>query len=176
MFDLDAFLDECVAAGRENEPQRAVKELLTRTVADPARLADALPPERAQLTLLHRSDELTIAKVVWGPGQRILPHDHLVWATIGLYTGGEDNAFYRDVDGELESSGGRELRPRDVCLLGREAIHAVTNPTKELAAAIHVYGGDLLAQGRSEWDPETLERRPYDHDAVLAAFEAANEN
>ena len=62
------------------------------------------------------------------------PHDHRMWAAIGLYTGGEDNTFFRRDGQSLVESGGKELRPRDVCLLGADAVHAVTNSTREFEA------------------------------------------
>jgi predicted metal-dependent enzyme (double-stranded beta helix superfamily) len=30
----------------------------------------------------------------------IMPHDHRMWAVIGVYTGREDNIFWRRVAGE----------------------------------------------------------------------------
>ena len=83
-----------------------------------------------------------------------------MWAAIGIYTGGEDNAFYRRADGGLVASGGKELRVGDTCVLGDDTIHAVTNPTAEHAGAIHVYGGDLLGTPRSEWDPTPTRSAP----------------
>ena len=174
MFDLDTFLADCLAASTADQPRLAVKEILDRAVSDPAGVAAALPPERAEIQGLHVSDELTVLKVVWGPGQRIRPHDHRTWATIGLYSGGEDNTFYRRAEGGLTESGGRDLRPKDVCLLGDDTIHAVHNPTRELAGAIHIYGGDFFAIERSEFDPATLEERPYDVEATLRDFAEAN--
>jgi predicted metal-dependent enzyme (double-stranded beta helix superfamily) len=174
MFDLDTFLSDCVAASGADQPRLAVKEVLDRAVSDPGAVAEALPPDRAQLTKLHVSDDLTVLKVVWAPGQVINPHDHLTWATIGIYSGGEDNSFYRRADGGLGESGGRELRPKDVCLLGDDTIHAVHNPTTEFAGAIHIYGGNFFEIERSMWDRETQEERPYDVSATLADFEAAN--
>ena len=44
--------------------------------------------------------------VVWAPGMRIRPHDHLMWAAIGLYAGQEDNTFYRRADGHMVPAGG----------------------------------------------------------------------
>jgi predicted metal-dependent enzyme (double-stranded beta helix superfamily) len=173
MFDLDAFIDECEAANRESEPRRAIKEVLSRAVADPS-LADALPPTRAELVRLHVSDELTILKVVWAPGMSIPPHDHRMWASIGVYTGGEDNAFFRRDGASLVESGGRSLAPGDVCLLGDDVVHAVTNPTTQHAGAIHVYGGDFFTVPRSEWQGTPYTERPYDPDRTLALFEAAN--
>ena len=174
MFDVDAFVSDCLAANAADQPRLAVKEVLDRAVSDPAAVAAALPPDRAQLTTLHADDDLTILQVVWGPGQRIKPHDHLTWATIGIYSGGEDNSFYRRAEGTLAESGGRELRPRDVCLLGDDTIHAVHNPTGEFAGAIHIYGGNFFEIERSEFDPETFEERPYDVTSTLRDFEAAN--
>ena len=174
MFDVDTFLSDCLAANTADQPRLAVKEVLDRAVSDPAAVAAALPPDRAQLTQLYVSDDLTVLQVVWGPGQRIRPHDHRTWATIGIYTGGEDNSFYRRADGTLAQTGGKELRPKDVCLLGDDTIHAVHNPTGEFAGAIHIYGGNFFEIERSEFDPETFEERPYDNTTTMQGFEAAN--
>ena len=54
----------------------------------------ALRPERSGFFLLHHDDDLTILHVVWAPRMAIYPHDHRMWAVIGMYTGQEDNAFY----------------------------------------------------------------------------------
>ena len=47
--------------------------------------------------------------VIWGPGMTIMPHDHRMWAVIGVYTGREDNIFWRrlpaDADREIEAAG-----------------------------------------------------------------------
>jgi predicted metal-dependent enzyme (double-stranded beta helix superfamily) len=176
MFDIDRFIDDCLAARQEAEPRLAVKELLARTVADPSSVAAALPPERAEIQRLHVSPELTVLKVVWTPGMSFRPHDHRMWAAIGIYAGGEDNTLYRRAgDGSgLVESGGRELRTGDTFLLGDDTIHAVTNPTAQHAGAIHVYGGDLLATPRSEWDPDTHDELPYDVEAALQYFEDQN--
>jgi predicted metal-dependent enzyme (double-stranded beta helix superfamily) len=174
MFDRDAFVAECRAALAESEPRRAIKEIVEREVSAPGRLAAALPPERAGITPLHVSPELTVLQVVWGPGMTLGPHDHRMWATIGIYTGGEDNAFYRRAGTTITPSGGKELRVGDVCLLGDDTVHAVTNPTAEHTGAIHIYGGDFFATPRSEWRGEDLQEEPFDIDRVLEVFEASN--
>jgi predicted metal-dependent enzyme (double-stranded beta helix superfamily) len=174
MFDVEEFTDEVVRARSESEPRTAVKEVLERALADPSSIAEALPPERAELVRLHVSPTLTILKVVWTPGMTFPPHDHQMWAAIGIYTGGEDNSFYRRAERGLEPSGGRELRVGDTLLLGDDTVHAVTNPTPMLAGAIHIYGGDLFAAERSEWDPATHERRRYDVNGAIAYFEEQN--
>src|SRR6476619_5103570 len=95
MFDLDTFVDDCINARHEEDPRRAIKEVLARAVSRPGDVASALPPERAELVRLHVSPELTILKVVWAPGMTLEAHDHRMWAAIGIYSGGEDNSFYR---------------------------------------------------------------------------------
>jgi predicted metal-dependent enzyme (double-stranded beta helix superfamily) len=174
MFDLDTFLADCVAANGEPEPRLAVKEVLSRVVSDEVGLTEALPPTEAGIVPLHRSADLTVINVVWTPGMRLGPHDHQMWAAIGIFTGGEDNEFFRR-DGEfLVESGGRSLRPGDVCLLGDDAVHAVTNPTNRFAGAIHVYGGDFFSTPRSEWRGSPPREEPYDVDRTLSYFATAN--
>jgi predicted metal-dependent enzyme (double-stranded beta helix superfamily) len=144
-------------------------------VREPRAVLAALPAERAVVTPVHRADDLTILHVVWAPGMRIRPHDHLMWAAIGLYAGQEDNEFFRRQAGRMVPAGGAEVREGDVLLLGGDAVHAVTNPLRSFTAAIHVYGGDLPGcQGRIEWDEATQTEVPYDFAAAERYFEAAN--
>jgi predicted metal-dependent enzyme (double-stranded beta helix superfamily) len=141
-------------------------------------VAEALRPDTAGFTLLHHSDTLTVLHVVWAPGMEIFPHDHRMWAAIGIYTGREDNAFYRrSGPGErtLTASGGKRLDQGDTVVLGGETIHSVTNPSARVTGALHVYGGDFVNQPRSQWGPGVLEERPYAIDEARAQFARANE-
>jgi predicted metal-dependent enzyme (double-stranded beta helix superfamily) len=174
VFDTDRFVADCVEAVGDREPRLAVKEVLQAAVADPAAVAAALPPDRAEIVRIHASPELTILKVVWAPGMSFGPHDHRMWAAIGIYSGGEDNSFFRRAGDTLTPSGGKQLRERDVALLGDDTVHAVTNPTDRFAGAIHIYGGDFFATARSEWRGDPYREQPYDVDYVLAYFEQAN--
>ena len=173
MFDLQGFIADCHAAIAEPEARLAVKQVLDRAVADPT-LPEALPPARAEIVKLHVDEDLTILKVVWTPGMSVAPHDHRMWAAIGVYTGAEDNEFFRRGHSTLVASGARMLRPGDVCLLGDDVIHGVTNPSSQHAGAIHVYGGDLFATPRSEWRGDPLTEEPNDPARTIALFEAAN--
>ena len=174
MFDVDTFIDDCIRANAEDQPQLAVRDVLRGALERPTAMAETLRPERAGITRMHVSPELTVLHVVWAPGMHLGPHDHHMWAAIGLYSGGEDNAFYRR-DGEtLAASGGKELRPRDIAVLGHDVIHAVTNPTREFTGSIHIYGGDFFATPRSEWRGEPYREQPYDVEGVLRTFEEAN--
>jgi len=108
----------------------------------------------------------------------IMPHNHLMWAVIGVYTGREDNIFWRRMPeaagGRIEAAGAKSLGERDAEPLGRDIIHSVTNPVSRLTGAIHVYGGDFFAVSRSEWDPETLREGRYDLEKNMRLFEEAN--
>ncbi len=174
MFDVDELIAACVAANQERDRHRAIREVLDRTVADGDAVADALQPREAGITLLHHTPELTVLNIVWAPGMRIFPHDHRMWACIGIYGGQEDNTFYRRSPDGVVPSGGTELQERDVALLGDDTIHAVHNPRNRFTGAIHIYGGDFFTQERSEFDPETFAERPYDPERTMALFEAAN--
>ena len=178
MFDVDQFIADCRAAVRADSTHKSVREVVARAVAEPSAVVAGLgEPKRAEIRKLHCSEELTILNVIWGPGMTIMPHNHLMWAVIGIYTGREDNIFWRripEVAGKIEAAGAKSLGPGDAEPLGRNIIHTVTNPLSRLTGAIHVYGGDFYAASRSEWDPETLVERPYDMQKSLALFERSN--
>ena len=100
MFDLDHFIEDCRDAVRQDSSHKAAREVLARANSDPAAILAALgEPTRAGVTPLYKSDNLTIINVVWGRRMTIMPHDHRMWAVIGVYTGREDNIFWRRVPG-----------------------------------------------------------------------------
>lgn len=171
MFDVDDFVARCIEALTETEPRRAIKEVLARAVADASSVSEALPAEHGELRPLYVSDALSVIKVVWAPGMRFRPHNHLMWAAIGLYGGQEDNIFYRRTREGLVAAACRQLHMGDVALLGDDTIHAVVNPRRSFTGAIHVYGGNITTQlGRSEWDDDTGDEVPYDFTRTQAYF------
>lgn len=175
MFDLDRFVAECRVALGEPAPELAVKSVVERAVSEPSHVEAALgAPRRGEIVTLHHSPELTVLNVLWAPGMAIYPHDHRMWAVIGLYGGREDNTFYRRTAGGLVASGGKQLASSDTTVLGKNVIHAVANPSRRVTGAIHVYGGDFFGTPRSEWDPETLKERPYDVERARRTFAEAN--
>jgi predicted metal-dependent enzyme (double-stranded beta helix superfamily) len=172
---LDDVISRCQAAVGEHTPALAVRDVLDELVADPAALDRAVGSvERGGITPLHNADDLTILRVAWTPGMSLYPHDHLMWAVIGMYGGQEDNAFYRRAPGGLAPTGGREVPAGEVLVLGDDVIHSVANTRREYAVALHVYGGDFFAAGRSEWDPATFEERPRDLERTRRLFDEAD--
>jgi predicted metal-dependent enzyme (double-stranded beta helix superfamily) len=176
MFDVERLVAECRAGLRESAPEVAVRDVVQRAMARPGDVERALgTPTMGQVTALHHSPQLTVLNVIWTPGMAIYPHDHRMWAVIGLYGGREDNVFYRRTAQGLEAAGGKHIETSGVALLGASIIHAVTNPLRRFTGAIHVYGGDFFGVPRSEWDPLTLEERPYDVAHARQAFQDAND-
>ncbi len=175
MFDLEGLVSDLASCLQEGDTRRAAKELLERALVAPGAVADALAPTRGGITLLHQSADLTVINVAWAPGMQIMPHDHRMWAIIGIYAGTEDNSFYRrDAKRGLVGTTGRRIDTGEVCVLGTDTIHAVANPTARLTGAIHIYGGDFINEPRSQWGPGELIERPFNMTDVDRQFHDAN--
>jgi len=180
MFDLDRFIADCRAAVAEDASHKAVREIVERAVAEPQSVLKGLgEPRLGHIDTLYHGDDLTILNVVWAPLMTVTPHEHRMWAVIGVYTGAEDNMFWRRLGDEpgrsrVEAAGARSLRVGDAEPLGRDIVHSVTNPIPRLSAAIHVYGGDFFAVQRSEWDPESLTEQAYDMERIKRRFTEGN--
>lgn len=175
MFSTEQLISDCQAALAESDAQAAVNEIVKRAVREPGQIIHALgEPRLAGIETLYRGPDLTVLNVLWGPGMNLHPHDHCMWAVIGVYGGREDNTFYRRSDQGLTRHGVKVLEDRNTIALGETVIHSVANPLQEITAAIHVYPGDFFDTPRSEWDPETFEEHPYDIEHTLQVFEASN--
>ena len=175
MFDLDMFISDCRDAVESDPTHKSAQEVVRRALSDPSRVLDALgAPTEPGITPLHQSKELTILNLAWKPSTTIPPHNHEMWAVIGILGGREDNIFWRRIkdhpDGVIEAAGARALSTGDVCPMGPDIIHSVTNPIPRLTAALHVYGGDFFEAERSEWEPEGLKEQRLDIDIVRARF------
>lgn len=179
MFDPQRFVEECIAARAADPSHKAVREVVARAVSDPAAVLKGLgEPKRAEVITLYRSPELTVLNLVWAPRMTLFPHNHNMWAVIGIYTGREDNVFWRRVQGaqggKVEAAGAKALAAKDAVPLGPDIIHSVTNPIARLTGALHVYGGDFFGVARSEWDPETLIEGRYDAERAMRYFDEMN--
>ena len=176
-FDIERFIDDVKRANAGTDSQRAVQEVLDRAVSDPrAVLAGLGEPRKVGVQSIYRSADLTILNVIWAPLMVLLPHNHNMWASIGIYTGREDNIVWRRHEGGvIEASGAESLSEKEVFALPVDAIHSVTNPIPRMTGAIHIYGGDFFAVPRSEWDSESLRERPMDIEAIQKRFDEANE-
>jgi predicted metal-dependent enzyme (double-stranded beta helix superfamily) len=173
-LDVQEFIEDVKRANAEGG-QPAVHELLERTVSDPRSVVLGIgEPREAGIHPVYRSAEFTILNVVWAPLMILLPHEHRMWATIGIYGGREDNILWERTGSLVEASGASSLSEKEVFSLPDDVVHSVTNPIERLTGAIHIYGGDFFAVARSEWDAETLREQPCDIQRVMRLFQEAN--
>jgi predicted metal-dependent enzyme (double-stranded beta helix superfamily) len=174
-MELERFIADCRAAHAADRSHKAVREVVARAVSEPGEVLKMLgAPKRGEVQKLYHSPELTILNVIWAPYMTIYPHNHRMWAVIGVYTGREDNIFWKRVGNKVEAAAAQALSQREAVPLGQDIIHSVTNPIPRLTGAIHVYGGDFFAMERSEWDPETLVEGRYDAQKTMRHFEQSN--
>ena len=174
-MDIDRFVADCLAASRGPDSQAAVREVLARAIAAPRTVLSAIgEPEHAGIRTLHRSKTLTIFSATWTPQMNLTPHNHLMWALIGIYTGREDNILWRRTAGKIEAFEAKALFEGDVAVLPADVIHSVTNPLLRFTGGIHIYGGDFFDTTRSQWDPETLREESSDGARIREMFEREN--
>ena len=173
-FDKERFIQDCIEAAPAGQP--AIREVVARAMSGADAVMAALgEPRHAGITPLYRSADLTILNFVWAPCMSLMPHDHQMFSVVGVYSGREDNIFWRRSEARIEAAGARSLGRGEVATLGRDAIHSVANPIGKMTCAIHVYGGDFFdpPTPRSEWDHETLGQGPWDIGRVKARFAEA---
>jgi predicted metal-dependent enzyme (double-stranded beta helix superfamily) len=176
MFDLQRFVHDCTEAAPDG--QRAVREVVLAAVSAAQQMMHGLgEPTHAGITTLYRSPELTIINFAWAPCMSLMPHNHKMYSVVGIYSGREDNIFWRRTPSSIEAAGAKSLGVGDVVTLGQDVIHSVLNPIGKMTCAIHVYGGDFFDPPvpRSEWDHESLVERPWDIDRVRTLFREAEE-
>lgn len=176
MFDKNQFIQDCLVAVAEG--QAAVREVVAEAVSNSSGIVSGLgEPKHAGIFPLHRSPELTVINFAWAPCMSLMPHNHQMFSVVGIYSGREDNVFWRRTGTSIEAAGAQSLGVGDVATLGRTIIHSVLNPIGKMTCAIHVYGGDFFEpdEPRSEWDHETLTERPWDVDRVKSLFREAEE-
>ena len=174
MFDKERFIQACINA--VSEGQGAIHELMAEAVADSRRIMTQFgEPKHAGITPIYRSHELTIINFVWAPCMSLMPHNHQMFSVVGIYSGREDNVFWRRTETSIEAAGAKSLGPGDVASLGRDVIHSVLNPIGKMTCALHVYGGDFFApdEPRSQWNHETLTELPWDIEQVKSLFREA---
>jgi predicted metal-dependent enzyme (double-stranded beta helix superfamily) len=178
MFDLERFVADCEAAVAGGA-QQAIGEIVRRAISDPSGIVKALgEPRRAGAHILHRSPRVTVLHILWPPHHTQAPHNHLIWAEVGVYAGREDNILWRrcqaDAKWQIEAAGAASVSAGGQVSLAQDAIHSVNNPLDRVTAALHVYGGDFGAMQRNMWDAETLTEGPIDLARDLRAIEAYN--
>jgi predicted metal-dependent enzyme (double-stranded beta helix superfamily) len=173
-FDIDAFVGDCRRAIGDADAHGALQDVVERAVARGPALAEEVPPSlREAGGLIHYSPELTVLWLEWPPGMTDPPHDHGVWAAVGVYAGEESSVVYRRTESGIEPVGTQSLTDGEAVLLGADIIHAVSNPRDRWTGSLHVYAGDFLSPARREWDLEALAERAWDPVRSLDRYTAA---
>ena len=90
----------------------------------------------------------------------LLPHDHMMKALIGIYSGREDNILWRREAAGIEAFDASFLFEGDVAALPADAIHSVTNPLLRFTAGIHIYDGDFFDLIATNGTPRRSTSRP----------------
>jgi len=144
----------------------AVRKGVGTAIADGDAIDAALGAElTGEQEALFSSADLTVQRILWPGGVRTSSHDHRMWAVIGVYRGEELNRFYERTPNGLKECADRAVGRGDVLVLDADTIHSVENPHRELTAALHVYGGDILGIDRSAWGPDGREV-PFSQDST----------
>ena len=162
-FDLQHFIADCRAAAGD---VRRVAELVRAAIAQPAAVLAAVAAAQGE-RVLYQAIDLTVLNVRIPPGYRTPPHDHTLWAVVGIYDGQEDNTFYGLEDGRLRAIEQHEVRAPGVLTLDGGTIHAIANPLAQTTSGLHVYGGHLDDAPRSLWDPDTHEPELFTRDRAM---------
>ena len=92
MFQKDRFVEDCKSA--LSQGQKAIRELVLEAVADPSAIVAELgEPNKPGVYPLYSGDDLTVINFIWAPCMTLMPHNHHMFAVIGIYQGREDNLF-----------------------------------------------------------------------------------
>jgi hypothetical protein len=66
VFDVQRLVEQCQGALKETDPSAAIREILERTVSQPADVLTGLgEPDKATVQKIHVADDLTVLNVIW---------------------------------------------------------------------------------------------------------------
>jgi predicted metal-dependent enzyme (double-stranded beta helix superfamily) len=129
-FEKERFIQDCIEAVKEG--QAAIRGVVQSVVSDPAGVISELGvPEHAGITPLYKDSGLTILNFAWAPCMSLMPHNHQMFAVIGIYSGREDNVFWKRNETGIEAAGAKSLGVGDVATLGKNIIHSVLDPISQ---------------------------------------------
>jgi predicted metal-dependent enzyme (double-stranded beta helix superfamily) len=172
MNATDEFIARCLATVTTGQEPAATVEVVKQFLRDQS-IARNLSLDEG-VRILHNSEDLTILHVVMskrpvGVGDPI-PHNHSMWAAVGVTHGSEHNKLFRRSDDTIEPSGEHVIEAGSVFFMDKDTIHSVKNPsTEHVSSALHVYGGDLIGTAKSMWCEPDLSESPFDFLQVVGS-------
>lgn len=159
-FTLDSFLQQLKDAANTDNPEQQVYQVMQRVftvhidnVADIFRQLD-------DDVILYEDSVIAVLHYLMPTGVVVPPHDHQLYAIIGVYEGVEENHFYQVMNQQLIRQAIKPISRGEVMLIHPEGIHSVQTANNQRSAAIHVYLGELTKVKRSRFDWNTGEATP----------------
>src|SRR5262245_3429830 len=126
MFSVDRFIEGCRRIVTMADAEVGIEQLVAEAIAEPVSVLRALrEPERAGFEVLHRGPDLTVLHFAWAPWMSFKAHNHSMWSVVGIFSGREDNIFWRRTPAAIEAAGARSLGTGSVARFGRNIIHSV---------------------------------------------------
>lgn len=152
-------VEACRRAATEADPVAAVGEVIESTVRRHGSTIDDVLGRTPSVepNTLFCSRELTVQRIAWPGGSASPPHEHRMWAVVGVYAGREVNTVFDREGGRIAPSRTVAVEAGRVFSLPATAVHAVHNPERRWTAGLHVYGGDIVNVARSSWLPDGTE-------------------
>jgi len=118
----------------------------------------------AQWLLYRRAEKLTLFTLVLPPGVETPVHDHLAWGLVGIYSGRQEEEFYRRADGGDAHIGHAELEHLRTEENGRGDFYELVPPNNDIhsvrtvsdvpSVSVHLLGGDVGCIQRHQFDPD----------------------
>jgi predicted metal-dependent enzyme (double-stranded beta helix superfamily) len=164
-------IERCRDAAAAPEPLTGVMEVLDAFLHQSDLEQELGTATRSTYEALYRGHDLLVLHGVVPPTPKpVDPHDHRMWAVIGVYHGQEDNQLFARTDhATLEPTERFSVRAGEIRPLGASTIHSVHAAGGRYLGAVHVYGGDLFGTPRSTWRDGV--EQPNDESALPAFFE-----
>ena len=170
MVRIQELVERCRDAATTQDPVAAVMAELDAFLHQRNLEQQLGTAQRSTYEALYRGSDLLVLHGVVPPTPKpVDPHDHRMWAVIGVYHGQEDNQLYaRTGDAALEPIERFSVSAGEIRSLDASTIHSVQAAGGQYLGAVHVYGGDLFAAPRSTWRDGV--EQPNDESAMPALF------
>jgi predicted metal-dependent enzyme (double-stranded beta helix superfamily) len=119
-------------------------------------------PQQTEIDrIVYRSDDLFILSLAQPAYGNTPIHTHGFWGVIGISSGCEENAFFKQTETGLVETSRIALHRGDAIILAPNIIHKIRNPQGTSSLGLHVYGGNLSAK-RSMWSPYSKQQMPLE--------------
>ena len=170
-MDVNELIEACRDVAGGDTPTRDVGELVAAFLHQPDLSGLLGDGDRSTYQALYRGEDILVLHGVVPPTPApVAPHDHRMWAVIGVYQGLEQNElFVRNEGGGLDTADRFTVAAGEVRTLDPSTIHSVQARGDRYLGAIHVYGGDLFGTQRSTWIDDV--ECPLDESALPAFFD-----